>query len=147
MRLAERTEPHRCTGVAAGRSLLLLAFVLALPSFCAGVPSDVQIRDRAKIYLGDADRFSRPSVVTAAKVYAEISEYQEVRRRQLDRNDADYYVLMERAARKFRAALEEAARAGGYDLVGEKGAVTRTEGAIPDLTEAAIEEVKKAQSS
>jgi hypothetical protein len=121
---------------------LSVAFVAA-----AGTPSDVQIRDRSKIYLGDADRFAKPAVVTAARVYAEITEYQEVKRRQIDRNDPDFYVLMEKAARKFRTALEEAAKSGPYDLVGEKGAVTRTDGSMPDLTDAAVEHVKKLQQS
>jgi maltooligosyltrehalose synthase len=113
----------------------------------AGIPSDVQVKDRAKIYLGDPDRFAKPAVVTASRVYAEITEYQEVKRRQIDRNDPDFYVLMEKAARKFRSALEESAKSGPYDLVGEKGAVTRTEGTLPDLTDAAVEEVKKLQKT
>ena len=134
-------------GVPIVRAIFALALACVILPVAADTPSDVQVRDRSKIYVGDADRFARPSVVVATRVYAEITEYQEVRRRQLDRNDPDYYVLMERAARKFRAALEEAAKAGGYDLVAEKGAVTRTNGALPDLTESAIEEVKKVQAS
>ncbi len=142
---------RRAGGRPAGGKALRAVFALALAHLvlplAAETPSDVQVRDRSKIYVGDAERFARPSVVVATRVYAEITEYQEVRRRQLDRNDPDYYVLMERAARKFRAALEEAAKAGGYDLVAEKGAVTRTNGTLPDLTESAIEEVKKVQAS
>ncbi len=141
-------------GMAVGRlgggilvvTLVALALVTGILSVSADTYSDTQVTDRSKIYFGDADRFTRPSVVVAMRVYAEISEYQEVRRRRLTRDDPDYYVLMERASRKFRSAIEKAAEAGGYDLVGEKGAVTRSKGTLPDLTDSAIEEVKKAQS-
>ena len=145
--MRETVSVRTAGGWARRATLLALAAAVIAMRLVAEVPSDVQVKDRSKIYLGDADRFSKPSVVTAAKVYAEITEAQEIKRRQLDRNDPDYYVLMEKASRKFRAALEESAKAGPYDLVAEKGAVTRTDGTLPDLTDAAVEEVKKAQQT
>ena len=139
--------PADALGGRIGRREVLLALALAVLGLplAAETPPDVQVRDRTKVYVGNPDRFTKPAVVVATKVYVEITEYQEVRRRKLDRNDPDYYVLMEKASRKFHAALEEAAKAGPYDLVAETGAVTRTEGTLPDLTDAAIEEVRKIQ--
>ena len=77
----------------------------------------------------------------AAKVYAAIPEYKKVVEQKLTEKDAEYSLLMLKATRKFRAAVESVASDGAYDLVAAAGAVTWEGHTIPDVTDAGVRKI------
>ncbi len=97
------------------------------------------VADPAKVYFGDPTEFANPAVLTASEVFAKIREWKEIRDRGLTSQDPEYWILLEKANRRFRRAVHRVAQADGRDLVAETGAVSRADGAaLPDVTEAAI---------
>ncbi len=93
--------------------------------------------DKKKVYYGNADNFKTPAVIELAKVFSNITEYQDAKKKSED--DPDYYILLDKANQKFQKALEKAAKDGGYDLVGETGTVKVKGKTIPDITQKVID--------
>src|SRR5262245_22308026 len=96
--------------------------------------------DSTKIYFGDGEG-ENPATVRGADCFAVIPEWQEIQRRKLTSEDADYWVLLSAANARFRKAVEAAAKAGGHGLVAEQGSVRvgDDQPAPPDITKAVIE--------
>ena len=97
--------------------------------------------DAAKVYLGQAATCKAPSVVDADRVYRAIPEYQRIVEKKLTDKDAEYSLLLLKATKKFRAAVEAAATDGSYDLVAAVGAVKWEGHTVPDLTDAAVRKI------
>jgi hypothetical protein len=97
--------------------------------------------DETKVYYGKAATCKAPSVVDADKVFQAIPEYKKILDGKLTEKDVEYSVLLVKANRKFRAAVEGAATDKGCDLVGGLGSVTWKDREIPDLTEATLKKV------
>lgn len=120
----------------------ILGVALVFASACGLAATDeprYQVHGHAGVYYGDADEFSAPAQVEAARVFARIPEYQEIQRRRLTRTEPEYAFLLEKANRRFFKAVHQVARQRGHDLVAEPGTVTSADGAaLPDCTEAAI---------
>lgn len=89
------------------------------------------------VYYGHVEGAQRPAELTALSVFSQIPEYQEIQRRGLDEDDAEYWTLLERANRKFRAAVRKVAERDGYDCVVERG--THTFRDPPDITQSVID--------
>ncbi len=97
------------------------------------------VADPGKVYYGDPEEFTNPAILTAATVFAKIREWREIQERGLTSQDPEYWILLEKANRKFRRAVHRAAQAAGHDLVAEVGAVLREDGqGLPDVTEAGV---------
>ncbi len=106
--------------------------------FAAATPG-YRVADRGKIYFGNPDQFTKPAVLCATSVFEQIPEYKEIKRRGLTSKDAEYWLLLDKANKKFYAAVKTVAKNDGYDLVGELGAIQAEEGyALPDITSAVI---------
>ncbi|NUN50403.1 MAG: hypothetical protein HUU15_16445 [Candidatus Brocadiae bacterium] len=120
--------------------------MLAVAVCAAAVPASAEeiCRDATKIYFGEKDA-DAPATVRAAACFDAIPEWKEIDRRKLDRDDADYWILVRAANRKFKAAVESVARGLGHDLVAEEGSLELPEGAAkpPDLTQAVIDAIGK----
>lgn len=102
------------------------------------------VTDPAKVYYGDPGEFENPAVLTASAVFAKIREWREIQEKGLTSQDPEYWILLEKANRKFRRAVHRVAQEAGHDLVAETGAVVRADGAaLPDVTEAAIAALDK----
>jgi hypothetical protein len=97
--------------------------------------------DETQVYYGKAATCKAPSVLDADKVFQAIPEYRKILDGKLTEKDVEYSVLLVKANRKFRAAVEGAATDKGYDLVGGLGSVTWKDREIPDLTDAAVKKV------
>jgi hypothetical protein len=97
--------------------------------------------DAAKVYLGQAATCKAPSVVDADRVYRAIPEYKRIVEKKLTEKDAEYSLLLLKATKKFRAAVEAAAADGSYDLVAAVGAVKWEGHTVPDLTDAAVRKI------
>ncbi len=129
------------------RSKAIVAGVLAGLAFCAA-PSvfpraDATTRiDADKIYYGDAQKYSRPAVVDAARVYRRIPAHQEILARRLTRNDPDYWPLMRKASQAFVKALKKVCQEKGYDLVGEVKTIVIDGQPAPEITDEVIDHVE-----
>lgn len=117
--------------MAAGTAATILAAVI---EWCGAAP--------ATIYYGALEGASKPAVLVAQKVFDQIPEYQEIKRRGLGPGDTDYIVLLTRANEKFYAALRRVVDTHGYDVVVEKG-THAFDGAPPDVTQAVIDALEK----
>jgi hypothetical protein len=121
-------------------SIMLGALLLAATS-----PAGAYETDPEWIYHGRADSFATPAVIERDKVFGAIPEYRQIREEGLTRDDARYWILLQKANDVFREAVVRAAEAGGYDLIAEKGTVRpRGKGAEspPVITPEVIEAVK-----
>lgn len=99
--------------------------------------------DAARVYYGKAATCKAPAVVDADRVYRTISEYKKIVEKKLTEKDAEYSMLMLRATRRFRSAVEGVAGDGSYDLVAATGAVTWEGHTVPDVTDATIRKVEE----
>jgi hypothetical protein len=94
--------------------------------------------DSSRIYLGNERNFKAPAVVDVDRVYEEIEEYKKIRDENIGRDDPKYMIYMKRATRKFRLAVQKAARALGKDLVGGLGAIELDGEEVPEITDDVI---------
>jgi hypothetical protein len=81
--------------------------------------------------------------VDATRVYRAIPEYRRIVDQGLTSRDAEYSILMVKATRKFRAAVEGAAVDAAKDLVANLGAVKWEGRVIPDLTDATLKKLEE----
>lgn len=130
--------------------LALLVPCLALGSSALRADDDPKkaetrpVIDKTKVYFGCACTCKAPAVVDSDKVYRSIPEYKKILDQKLTDKDAEYSMLLLKATRRFRSAIEDAARDGSNDLVAAVGAVKWEGHAIPDLTDAAMKKVEDA---
>jgi len=118
----------------------LVVWILPLPGAEAKI-------DQNKIYYGDAQNFTSPAVVDAMEVYKEIPAHQEIMRRNLTREDPDYWPLMRKASQLFVRALRKACQSKGYDLVGEVDSITIEGEKVPEITAEVIKILKEPKTS
>lgn len=131
---------------------LLLPLALSSPSAWASGGTEKESRpvvDATQVYFGKAASTKAPAVVDADQLFRAIPEYRKILDDRLTETDPKYSLLLVKATRKFRAAVEAAATAGGYDLVGNVGSVTWPGHEVPDITAAVLlklEEAERARS-
>jgi hypothetical protein len=97
---------------------------------------------QATVYLGELDGADKPAALVAQTVFDEIPEYKEIKKRGLDEDDSEYWVLLARANERFYAAVKSVADARGYDVVIERGTHSFDE-EPPDITKKVIRALKE----
>ncbi len=107
------------------RALLLFGFLLS-----SGIEGPV-------VYYGQLEDAKNPCQVKARKVFSQISEYKKIKEMGLTEDDAEYWILLEKANAKFNTAVHNVATEKGYDLVVEKGTVKFPK-KVPDETDGVI---------
>ncbi|MBI3096973.1 MAG: hypothetical protein HYY93_01825 [Planctomycetes bacterium] len=138
------------------RYLALCWLGLALAGLCGVIrandeppppPPAVSLTEGARVYYGDRKSFKAPAQVDAAAVFGHIKEYREIRERKLTSKDPEYWLLIEKANRRFYRAVKKAAKAAAWDLVAEKGSFHVPEGSsVPDGTQDVIDAVDNGDS-
>lgn len=103
--------------------------------------------DATQVYFGKAATCKSPATVDADQVFQAIPEYKTILADKLTEADARYSLLMVKATKKFRAAIEAAATGGGYDLVGNTGSVTWPGHDVPDITASVLQKVEEAEKA
>ncbi len=135
-------------GVAVGWTLLVPCLVLGSPGIRADdEPKKEETRpviEKTKVFFGCACTCKTPAVVDSDKVYRGIPEYKKILDQKLTEKDAEYSILLLKATRKFRSAVEDAAKDSSNDLVAAVGAVKWEGHTIPDLTDASLKKVEEA---
>jgi hypothetical protein len=99
--------------------------------------------NESQVYFGKAATCKAPAVVDGDRVFSSIPEYRRILEKKLTEKDVEYSMLMLRATRRFRSAIESAASEAGCDLVGNIGSVTWEGHEVPDLTERAIQKFEE----
>ena len=94
------------------------------------------------IYHGKKDGSKKPAEIKAQDVFNEIAEYKKIKEKGLTKDDAEYWVLLNKANEKFNAAVKKASEDGKYDCVAEKGKV-KFDSTPVDITKKVIEALKK----
>ncbi len=93
--------------------------------------------DGPVVYYGQLDGAKKPCQVRAKKVFSQISEYKKIKETGLTEDDAEYWLLLEKANAKFNTAVHSVASDKGYDVVIEKGSA-KFQGPAPEETNAVI---------
>jgi hypothetical protein len=100
--------------------------------------------DETQVYYGSATACKTPATVDVDRVYMNIPEYKKIRDGNLTDKDPNYSILLLKATRKFKAAVESAALEGGQDLVAKSGAVTWEGKTVPDITSTVVRKLEEA---
>ena len=134
-----------------GLFLAVLAYALLVtPGMATGDDAATKQKPKPKItineadiYLGDPHDFKKPAVVDVDAVYAKIPEYRKILDREMDQSNPRYLFLLRAASDRFRTALDAAADAGGYDLIGGLGSIKIEGKTIPNITSKVIAKLPK----
>ena len=109
-----------------------------------GAPAAQAAVNKSRIYYGDPYNFKMPGEIKAYKVFNAISEFKQIKEENIKSSDAEYWILMRRANKKFRLALKRVSNKHGYDLIGEIGFV-RTRAEVDNITVPVILEIRAMQ--
>jgi Skp family chaperone for outer membrane proteins len=93
------------------------------------------------IYHGKKDGAKKPAEIKAQDVFNEIAEYKKIKEKGLTKDDAEYWVLLNKANEKFNKAVKKVAEDGKHDVVAEKGKV-KFDSTPVDITKKVIEALK-----
>jgi hypothetical protein len=129
---------------------LLAAVLVATPVLAVAahtIPSEKV--DRQKIFWGNAESFEKPGEVNYAEVIKSTPEYDELRKKKIDRGTARYYYLMSQASERAVRVIVDVGRQTDFDLVAAKGYLASLDEPIeaPDLTEIVLERLQNGGSS
>ena len=111
----------------------------------AASSAEAQI-DKCKIYFGNPDNFKNPGEIKAVQVFSIIPEFQRIKKENIKPSDAKYWILMSKANKRFKAALEAVNRNPkmGYDLIGEIGSINIDKDKdVPNITAEVLSVVKE----
>lgn len=94
------------------------------------------------IYYGKKDGAKKPAEIKAQDAFNEIAEYKKIKEKGLTKDDAEYWLLLNKANEKFNKAIKKVAEDDKFDVVAEKGK-HKFETAPVDITKKVIEILKK----
>lgn len=95
-----------------------------------------------EIYYGKKDGAKKPAEIKAQDAFNEIPEYKKIKEKGLTKDDAEYWVLLNKANEKFNKAVKKVAEEEKHDVVAEKGKV-KFDSTPADITKKVIEALKK----
>lgn len=126
-------------------AVLCICTALSCLDTLAGSQEDCEVLDAGKVYYGDCNSFSSPATVAADEVFPHIHAYKLIGERRLSEEDPEYWVLLSKANKVFRAAIKAVAATCGHDLVAERGALkpAAQNVTVPDITNLVIAEVQR----
>jgi hypothetical protein len=113
---------------------VLIRFAAVSLLFLAASDSD--------IYYGKKENARKPAEIKATDVFNEIAEYKKIKEKGLTKDDAEYWVLLNKANEKFNKALKKVVEEDKYDVVAEKGKV-KFDTTPADITKKVIEALGK----
>src|SRR5688572_8773156 len=112
----------------------MLLRLLTLPLLFSALADDV--------YHGKKDGSKKPAEIKAQDVFNEIAEYKKIKEKGLTKDDAEYWVLLNKANEKFNKAVKKVADEEKHDCVAEKGKV-KFDSTPVDITKKVIEALGK----
>lgn len=129
-------------------SMVLAGLVLGSVGLTAeaGTKYDFEVVKADEIYYGTGKHPKAPGVMTADDVWAAIPEYKQILEDELTDEDAQYHLLMRKAAERFSKALKKLAKRDSLDMLGEKGSIKALgKKKIPDVTNEMVKLVTRDQ--
>jgi hypothetical protein len=112
----------------------------------AGTKYDFEVVKADEIYFGSGKHPKAPGVMTADDVWAAIPEYKQILEDELTDEDAQYHLLLRKAAERFSKALKKLAKRDSYDMLGETGSIKALgKKKIPDVTKEMVKLVTRDQ--
>ena len=130
-------------------SMILAGLVLGsvgLAAAEAAIKYDFEVLKPEEIYFGSGRHPKAPGALTADDVWAAIPEYKQILEDELTDEDAQYHLLMKKAAERFSKALKKLARRDRHDMLGEDGSIKALgKKKIPDVTKEMIKLVTRDQ--
>ena len=94
------------------------------------------------IYLGDADNYKKPAVISIKDIIASHPGYKLVLKHNLNSEQAKYWILTDKINDDINKVLKQISRQSGWDLIGETGFITNSPLYIPDITDQVIKVIK-----
>jgi hypothetical protein len=94
-----------------------------------------------KVYFGNPRNYQNPAELRAKTVLKVIPEYQQLVKEGVDPSDPRYWLLMDKAYKRFIVAVVSVAKQYDYDLVGEKGFLGKGT-KVEDITLVVLEEIQ-----
>lgn len=77
--------------------------------------------DSQKIYWGSAAKFEKPAEVSYEAVVRATPEFEEIRRKKVERGTAKFWILMSQASEHAVRLIAEVGRETDYDLISAQG--------------------------
>lgn len=119
-------------------STVLLACV-GIVLLMAAPPAEAKGKVTGACYLGNPNSYEKPGEISLVKVMSVIPEYKKIKDENIKSDDPRYWLLLQKADRKFKAALGAVHKKFGYDLIGEIGFIEDQE--VPDITAEVVLEI------
>lgn len=118
-------------------SFLLSAMCACLIAF--SVPNDKQ--DKTVVFYGSLDSFDNAAEVSIDLIIYKTEEYKTITKEKIKRGTGKYWILMEKASKKVKNAIEQFGKDNDYDLVVLRGYIKSVNDEIPvtDITDKIIE--------
>ncbi len=130
-------------------SMVLAGLVLGSLGLAAGAAETehaFEVVSADEIYFGTGKHPRAPAVLVADDVWAAIPEYKQILKDKLTDEDAQYHILLRKAADRFSKALKKLAKRDSYDMLGEKGSIKALgKKKIPEVTKELIKLVTRDQ--
>ena len=112
----------------------LLLFALVTMLIGVAVTASAEI-DKRKVYLGNPNSFMSPAEIRVAAVFNVIPEFRQISKENLTPRDARYWLLLNKANKRFNKALKATSEKYGYDIIAEAGTIGVYNGKpVPDIT-------------
>lgn len=96
-----------------------------------------------KVYWGSSARFSKPAEVDFQQVFEATPEYQEIRKKKVERGTGKYWLLASQGSDHAVKAIAQVAKEAHYDLVAAEGCLAGLKPPIPadDITDLVVETI------
>ncbi len=131
------SSARRLPTILAAAALCVVAGLGLRRNVYSAAENDGPCVKESAVYYGTAVGCRAPAEVRADEIYESIPEYRRIVDEKLTEKSPLYWVYLQRASLRFRAAVEDAARQESRDLVAERGSVSWPGHEIPDITDEA----------
>lgn len=129
----------RSVGVVAAAVVLAMGVASAATY---SIPED-QL-DTQKVYYGTASGFEKPAEVQYQEIIKATPEFQELKRRNIERGTGRYWILISQASDRAVRTIAQVGQETDFDLIAAEGYLGSIEPAIPaeDVTELVLKAMK-----
>ncbi|MBI1319241.1 MAG: hypothetical protein GC168_09890 [Candidatus Hydrogenedens sp.] len=105
-------------------------------------PSQV---DEQRVYWGNTDNFDKPAEVDYKAVVVATPEYQEMKKKKVEKGTAKYWILLNSASERALRVIAAVAKESEFDLVVDRGFMAALEPPIEanDITEGVLKSIEK----
>jgi len=101
--------------------------------------------DEQRVYWGNTDNFDKPAEVDYKAVVVATPEYQEMKKKKVEKGTAKYWILLNSASERALRVIASVAEDSEFDLVVDRGFLAALEPPIEgnDITEGVLKNIGK----